>query len=147
MAYSNNWKLSPSDFTFLWEECPRCFFLKIVENRPRPWTPFPGVFKKIDAAENQFFAGRSTKDISQTLPDGVVEYGEKWVESDPIAVPGHRDTCFIRGRFDVVVHFQDGTYGVVDFKTTETRDPHVPIAASCMLMPLPLSTRQMEGCI
>ncbi len=89
--------------------------------------PFPGVFKKIDTAENQFFSGRSTKEISSAPPDGVVEYGENWVESGPIAVPGHRNTCFIRGRFDVVVRFMDGSYGVVDFKTTETRDPHIPL--------------------
>ena len=124
---STSWKLSPSDFAFLWTECPRCFYLKVVEGRPRPWTPFPGVFKKIDTAENRFFAGKSTKEISSTLPDGVLEYGEMWVESGPIAVPGHTDTCFIRGRFDVVARFVDGTYGVVDFKTTETRDPHVPL--------------------
>ena len=126
-AITQSWKLSPSDFTFLYEECQRCFYLKVVEGRSRPWMPFPGVFKKIDSAENKFFAGKSSKELSPTLPDGIVQYGEMWVEPGPVAVPVHRDTCFIRGRFDVVVQFEDGTFGVVDFKTTETKEPHVPL--------------------
>ena len=124
---SKSWKLSPSDFTFLWEECRRCFYLKVVENRARPWTPFPGVFKKIDVAENSFFAGKSTKEISAVLPNGTVEYGEMWVESSPILLPGHHDSCFIRGRFDVVTRFFDGTFGVVDFKTTEINEPYIAL--------------------
>ena len=42
-----------------------------------------------------------------------MELGDKWVESGPIVIPGHRDTCFIRGRFDVVARFDDGTYGII----------------------------------
>ena len=31
------WKLSPSDFAFLWQECKRCFYLKNVTGFQRPW--------------------------------------------------------------------------------------------------------------
>lgn len=30
------WKLSPSDFGFLWQECPRYFWLKVREGFRRP---------------------------------------------------------------------------------------------------------------
>ena len=61
------------------------------------------------------------------LPPGVVKYGESWVESRPIQLPGRGSTCFIRGRFDSVLKFEDGSYGVIDFKTTSTRSEHLPL--------------------
>jgi hypothetical protein len=38
-----NWTLSPSDFAFLWEECKRCFYLKIVSGFRRPGGPMPKI--------------------------------------------------------------------------------------------------------
>ena len=127
MCDGNVWKLSPSDFSLLWEECPRCFYMKVVRSRLRPRSPMPGVFNKIDAIEKAYFAGMSTKTISRDLPHGSIEFGEKWVTSGPIKVPGHRSSCFIHGKFDVAARFSDGTYGIIDFKTSEARDPHVPL--------------------
>ena len=28
------WALSPSDLAFLWDDCPRCFYLKVARNSP-----------------------------------------------------------------------------------------------------------------
>lgn len=30
-----NYKLSPSDFAFLYEECKRCYYLKVIHNISR----------------------------------------------------------------------------------------------------------------
>ena len=119
-----NWKLSPSDFAFLWQECQRCFYLKVVHRVNRPMT-MPGIFNKIDSMMKQYFANKTTTEISSALPPGNVAYGEKWVESLPIALPGHMSTCFIRGKFDTVVKFEDGSFGVIDFKTSEIRSSSV----------------------
>jgi hypothetical protein len=51
------WILSPSDFAFLWDDCPRCFYRKIVEKERRPRSPFPSVFGKIDRAMKQHYLG------------------------------------------------------------------------------------------
>ena len=120
------WKLSPSDLTFLWDECKKCFYLKVVHKFYRPSAPFPRIFGVIDKLMNEYFQGKPSAEISPDLPDGVVKYGEKWVTSKPIVVPNHDAQCFIRGRFDTVVEFSDGTYGVVDFKTTKPTPHHVP---------------------
>jgi hypothetical protein len=124
------WKLSPSDLTFLWSECRRCFYLKVVQGFPRPWAGMPRIFNQIDKLINAYFLGRSTAEISSDLPDGVVEYGERWVESEPIALPDRRSRCYIKGRFDAVIAFPDAargtTYGVLDFKTTKPSPRHVP---------------------
>ena len=113
---TKSWKLSPSDFAFLWEECKRCFYLKVARGFYRPRTPFPGIFSVIDRLMNEYFNGRPNAEISDTLPPGVVKYGESWVESRPLPVPGHASTCFIRGRFDSVLEFEDGAYAVIDFQ-------------------------------
>ncbi len=42
-------KLSPSDLTFLWDECPRCFYLKVTGRLSRPSTAFPSIFSSIDS--------------------------------------------------------------------------------------------------
>ena len=120
-----NFKLSPSDFAFLWEECKRCFCLKIAAGLRRPPGPFPRIFGTIDNAMKNCFMKRRTEEIVASMPPGLVAFGEEWVESTPIAVPGRESTCFIRGKFDTVLQFDDGTYGVIDFKTTRSSPKHL----------------------
>lgn len=119
------WKLSPSDFAFLWEECKRCFYLKVAQGFQRPFTPFPKIFTIIAALEKDFFDGKSTTQISSNLPPGKVVYGEKYIRSEVISFDGVDGSCYISGRFDNVVEFEDGSYGVIDFKTAETKAEHV----------------------
>jgi hypothetical protein len=123
---ASNFKLSPSDLTFLWDECPRCFYLKVVHGFNRPAAPFPKIFNRIDKLMKDHFTGKSTTEISPVLPPGVVRFAEKWVQSQPISIPGLTNSCFIRGKFDTLVEFDDHTFGVVDFKTSETKPEHVP---------------------
>lgn len=126
---ARNWKLSPSDFAFLWEECKRCFYLKVVHGFQRPRSILPKVFTIIDSAMKQALAQRHTSDIAPNLPPGVLEYGDRWIESQPLVVPGIASTCFVRGRLDGVIRFEGGSCGVVDFKTAQTKDEHVALYA------------------
>jgi len=119
------WKLSPSDLTFLWDECPRCFYLKVVKGFNRPWGAFPKIFSRIDQLMKVFFEGKPSQELARELPNGSVQFGERWVTSLPIHSIGGESACFIRGKFDSVVTFSDGSYAVVDFKTTEPRSEHV----------------------
>ena len=125
------WKLSPSDFAFLWEECPRCFYLEVVRGFPRPRPAMPKVFTQIDEQMKACCEGRRTETLAPDMPAGVFEFGERWVESQPIDVylPDAVHRCLIRGRFDTVVRLDDGGYAVVDFKTSERRADHVPLYA------------------
>ncbi len=120
------WKLSPSDLTFLWSECPRCFYLKIVHNLRRPPMLMPKIFMQIDRLMKGFFDGRPTAEISGDLPDGVVRFGDRWVNSQPISLPNRSTRCYLRGRFDAVVEFSDASFGIVDFKTSQAKPEHIP---------------------
>jgi CRISPR/Cas system-associated exonuclease Cas4 (RecB family) len=112
-----NFKISPSDLTFLYSGCKRCFYLKLRYGISQPSIPLPSIFTKIAGLLKTYYDGKRTEALHMELPPGVVKYGEKWVESKNVILKGHSDTCFIKGRFDVVVQFDDGTYGVIDYKT------------------------------
>ena len=118
-------KFSPSDFVFLREECHRCFYKKVVWDQPRPRTPFPKLFNRLDQLEKNFYCGMDTCQVSDSLPPGIFQYSEHWVESKKFRVPGHDTPFFIRGKFDVAAAFDDGTFGVIDFKTTSPADKNI----------------------
>lgn len=125
-SYVTSWKLSPSDLTFLWDECPRCFYLKVVHGYARPGGAFPRIFSRIDQLMKDFFQNLPASMLSDNLPEGVIRFADRWVVSQPIHLPGHTQTAYIKGRFDSVIEFADGSFGVVDFKTSEPRPEHVP---------------------
>lgn len=120
------WKLAPSDLTFLWSECPRCFYLKVVHNLRRPYSPFPSIFTRIDRLMKDYFQDKPCEELTPDLPEGVVKMGDRWVTSAPIDLPGHVPSCYLTGKFDCLVEFVDGSYGVVDFKTSEAKPENVP---------------------
>lgn len=125
--YTRQWKLSPSDFAFLWEECKRCFYLKVVHGFNRPRSPMPKIFTKIDLLMKDFFADRSVPDVIPELPAGRVIPGEEWVESAPIFIKEHNCSLYLKGKYDTVLSFEDKTYGVIDFKTSESKSEHVAL--------------------
>ncbi|OGN95613.1 MAG: hypothetical protein A2Z77_05925 [Chloroflexi bacterium RBG_13_51_36] len=112
-----NFKLSPSDLTFLYEGCKCCFYLKMIHGISQPSIPLPSIFSQIAGLLKNHYDGKHTGELHIALPPGVVSYGEQWVRSKIIQLPNHSATCYISGRFDIVVSFEDATYGVIDFKT------------------------------
>ena len=122
---ADTWTLSPTDLTFLWDECPSCFYNKVVLKQPRPRAPFPKVFGRIDRAMKDFYLGEEAEVVVPGTLPGVIGRANQWVKSGPIALPGCSAACCIRGRVDVLVDCDDGTTGVVDFKTSEPGTDHL----------------------
>jgi len=112
-----NYKLSPSDLTFLYDGCKRCFYLKAKHGISQPSIPLPSIFTKIAGLLKEYYDGKRTEELHPGLPPGIVKYGERFVESKRFEFADIRDTCFIKGRFDVVLEFDDRTFGVIDYKT------------------------------
>jgi hypothetical protein len=73
---------------------------------------------------SSFYHEKPSGEITPDLPTGKVKYREQFVKSAPISVPGTESQCYINGRFDAVIEFEDGTYGVVDYKTSDPREEH-----------------------
>lgn len=119
------YKLSPSMLTFFWDECPRCFYLKVVRGIERPAMAFPKVFTRIDALMKGLFAGKPTSALDPSLPPGRVGRQGGWVTSAPIEFPGVAASCYIKGAYDSLLAFDDGSYAVVDFKTSTPSPLHI----------------------
>jgi CRISPR/Cas system-associated exonuclease Cas4 (RecB family) len=119
------YKLSPSQLTFAWDECPRCFYLKVVLGIDRPSQPFPKIFTRIDSLMKRLFDGQPTSALTPELPPGRVAMQGKWVNSAPIVFPDLIASCYIKGAFDSVLAFDDGTYAVIDFKTSSPSKEHI----------------------
>ncbi len=92
-------RLSPSDFAFLWEECKRCFYLKAHKKMYRPRAPFPSIFGTIDLAMKLHLRGLPTHELLPDMPKGtfLCENEDAWVECKPFSPPGHQKSVFIRG--------------------------------------------------
>jgi len=117
-----NYRLSPSDLTFLYDSCKHCFVLKVKHGISQPSIPLPGVFSAISALQKNFYSDKRTDVVSPDLPPGIVKYGELKVRSCDISIPGSASTCSLSGRFDIVAELDDQTYAVMDFKTGNPSD-------------------------
>lgn len=54
--------------------------------------------------------------VSPELPTGRVIDRGGWVKSTPIIANGHHSPFAIRGKYDLLLEFDDDTYGVIDCK-------------------------------
>jgi len=97
----------------------------MVRGINRPYMAFPKVFGRIDSLMKNLFADQPTSVISPELPPGRVAMQGKWVNSAPIKFPGVSASCYIKGAFDSVLAFDDGSYAVVDFKTSSPSKAHI----------------------
>lgn len=114
-------KLSPSDFAYLYDECKKCYYLKVRRNIPRPFTPFPGVFSALNTKIQGNLIGKNLKSLSKDLPDCVVETQEGFVESTTIP-----DTsCYIKGKYDLLCKNPDDTYTIVDLKISQPNEEKI----------------------
>jgi len=117
-----NYKLSPSDLTYLYKGCKHCFFLKVKHGISPPSIPLPAIFSRIASLQKDYYSGMRTEEFCPNLPPGIVIHGEKWVRSVPINSPRTTSTCFINGRFDIVAELDDHSFAVLDFKTASPSD-------------------------
>src|SRR5262245_13683789 len=120
--------IGPSDLTFLWQECPRCFYRQAVEGFRRPRIPMAKIYSDIDKSMKAALSGTRTDAIAG-MPAGVFSFQEQWVESVPISVPGCNTPCRIRGRFDIAVTLDDGSFGIPDLKTARVNDAYIALYA------------------
>src|SRR3989344_4447613 len=103
------YKLSPSDFAYLYEDCKLCYWLKVKKGIYQPSMPMPGVFSAINTRIQGTLLGKELKTLSKDLPEGTVSVQEGWVESK--TVPGTE--VYIKGKYDLLVKRPDGTHILV----------------------------------
>lgn len=108
--------ISPSDLTFLWGECKKCFWLKYREGISRPgFMPLVG---PMSAFQEQLYRNAPASAVSKSMPAGSVSHWGEKVKSVPIVIDGNETKWHIAGKYDVIVSFDNGTVALIDCKVT-----------------------------
>jgi hypothetical protein len=130
----NSWKLSPSDFAFLYNRCPRCFYNKVrrIPTLTVPgYTPIAKIFNTIDSGMKAAFNGIRTEAVCDNMPAGVIEFSENLnIESLPFAVDAGDIPLYFKGKYDARIKLDDGTYAIIDFKTTQAKQEKMRLYSS-----------------
>lgn len=113
-------KLSPSDFAYLWNDCKFCYYHKVKLNISHSGV-FPAMFGRINSLLQTSIMGMNLKNIIADLPSGVIEIQEGFIRSKVI----DGTNCFLSGRFDILTKLDDGTYAIIDFKITTPDDEKI----------------------
>ncbi|MDO8621350.1 MAG: hypothetical protein Q7R31_03660 [Candidatus Levybacteria bacterium] len=107
------YKLSPSDFAYLWADCKHCYYQKVKLGITYS-SPFPAMFGRINKLLQASIMGMNLRDVHPDLPSGIIEIQEGYMKSKPI--PG--TNTYLSGRFDILSKLLDDTYALIDFKIT-----------------------------
>jgi len=115
--------LAPSSLDYKITKCPRCFYLEkklkiSVDSYPPP------VFSNFDVVQQNYFKKLNTNELSEKLSSGrIMEKNELpgRVVSEILKDTKERE-FILGGRPDIVVGFDDKSYGIIDFKTTQISD-------------------------
>jgi hypothetical protein len=106
--------ISPSDLTFSWNGCHRCLWLYYNEQVKAPL--FMPLVSEIAEMQELSCLGKTSTDLHPNIPEGKVLDHGGFVMSKPIEVNGEATPFAIKGKYDLVMEFPDGTYGVIDCK-------------------------------
>jgi hypothetical protein len=106
--------ISPSKLNYDLGGCHRCF-AESLNGEAWPDQPFPGIFSRLDRQQREFYDGKPTSVIPSDLPAGIIR-NAKGVLSEPFSHDGVSLT--IRGTLDAIAEFEDGTIGIIDFKSS-----------------------------
>jgi hypothetical protein len=108
---------SPSDFTFLWEKEPWAFYEKYKHGIRRPRMNMPKVVGDIDGVMKGCLENKNLKELDPLLPNAKIVHSDAWVQSKPLVIEDQFE-FIIRGKIDAALQFEDGTFGVIDYKAS-----------------------------
>jgi len=106
--------ISPSALTFSWNGCHRCLWLYYNEQLQAP--NFMPLVKELAEMQELACVGKTSAELHAAMPEGKVHDRGGWVQSKPIVVNGEETPLAIKGVYDLMMEFPDGTYGIVDCK-------------------------------
>ena len=119
-------KLSPSALSFLKRECYRCFTMKVRYGIDRPNLIFPRIFTDIDLAVKKFYHNKSSTLIVPGMPKCKFIAYSVPVKSTPFQTQNMKTDYHIEGEADALVQWADGSFGVIDFKTSHCDSKTLP---------------------
>lgn len=115
--------LAPSELDYKPKKCPRCFYLeKNKKISPKDFPP--PVFSRFDVVQQAYYKDKNTSDLTAQLPSGKILNKDELpgrVVSE-ILTDNKGRKFILGGRPDIVIKFDKGGYGIIDFKTTKVSE-------------------------
>ena len=112
--------LAPSELDYKAKKCHRCFYLE--KNKKIATKAFPPpVFSRFDVVQQADYKDKNTSDLTKELPEGRIMNKDELpgrVVSETLKDNKGRN-FILGGRPDIVIKFDQGGYGIIDFKTTK----------------------------
>jgi len=115
--------LAPYELDYKPKKCERCFYLeKNKKISPKDFPP--PVFSRFDVVQQAYYKDKNTSDLTKELPKGRIMNKDELpgrVVSETLTDNKGRN-FILGGRPDIVIKFDKGGYGIIDFKTTKISD-------------------------
>jgi hypothetical protein len=114
--------LAPSELDYKPVKCTRCYYLEKIKKIKLMNFP-PPVFSNFDVVQQAYFKDKNTSALTSHLPPGRIMQKEEMpgrVVSTTLKDNKGRE-FILGGRPDVVIEFDDKSYGIIDFKTTNIK--------------------------
>jgi hypothetical protein len=110
--------IAPSDLTFGFSTCKRCIWIKY-------WFSFElkkdfPLVKSLSTFQEEYFRRTPMPSIDASLPAGTVKQWGQWVKSKNIVINGVETQWKLRGIYDLLGHYDDGTVGIIDCKVSDS---------------------------
>lgn len=110
--------IAPSDLTFGFSTCKRCIWIKYQHSFELK-KDFPLV-KSLSTFQEEYFRRAPMSALDPSLPSGTVKQWGQWVKSKNIVINGVETQWKLRGIYDLLGHYDDGSVGVVDCKVSDS---------------------------
>jgi hypothetical protein len=105
----------------------------------------------MSAMQEALYRGKESTDLDSQLPSGKISRFGETVESTPILINGEPSKWRIKGKFDLVVEYDNGTVGLIDCKVTtsemddEKVNHYLPqLEAYCYALEHPLDNQPVK---
>ena len=110
--------IAPSDLTFGFSTCKRCIWIKYWYSFELK-KDFPLV-KSLSTFQEEYFRRAPMPALDPSLPAGTVKQWGQWVKSKNIVINGAETQWKLRGIYDLLGHYDDGTVGIIDCKVSDS---------------------------
>ena len=110
--------IAPSDLTFGFSTCKRCIWIKY-------WFSFElkkdfPLVKSLSTFQEELFRRAPMPTLDPSLPAGTVKQWGQWVKSKNIVINGVESQWKLRGIYDLLGHYDDGSVGIIDCKVSDS---------------------------
>lgn len=118
MSALRTFSIAPSDFRWLLDRCPRCWWQKIHSLAP-PKDVLPAIFNRIDHGMKEFLSVANLRAMG--IP-AKAELNVGKLLSSRIEYPEHGVALVLSGYLDRAFELEDGTFAIAECKATKA-DP------------------------